>query len=52
MIEVLLLIGVTCLSVYVGYTVGYCCGFDDGVLSEVKRQIDKEFEEIKRRNKQ
>lgn len=51
MISLIIFIGVVALGIYVGYSAGYCCGFDDGVLSEVKRRIDDERTKIKARDR-
>ena len=49
MISLVIFIAVVALGIYIGYSAGYCCGFDDGELHQIKKQIDEERNRIKAR---
>lgn len=47
MIDMFILIGCIIVSGCVGYTAGYNHGYDDGILYQVKKQIDDRRKKIK-----
>lgn len=48
MVDMIILIGCILVTGFICYTAGYNYGYDDGVLYQVKKQIDERREKLKR----